>query len=98
MSIERIKTRFNENKKLDANDIEELFEKIEELENDVAYWEKEFNDMEEMKDDLENKLDDIESVEGIKDLEEFKWQAKLDNVWKDKLEEFLDHYLKYHNA
>ena len=40
MSIERIKTRFNENKKLDVNDIEELFEEIEKLENDVDYWEK----------------------------------------------------------
>ena len=98
MSIERIKNRFSENKKLDADDIQELFEKVEELENDVDYWQNEFNDMEEIKDDLECKLDDLESYEGIKDLEEFKWQLKLDNLWDRKLEDFLDHYLKYHNA
>lgn len=94
MSIERLKNK----EKLNNDDIQELFEKIEELENDVDYWEKQFNDMEEMKDDLECKLDDLESFEGIKDLEEFKWQLKLDGLWDIKIEEFLDHYLKYHNA
>ncbi len=94
MSIEKLKSK----EKLNNDDIQELFAKIEELENDVDYWQKEYNDMEEIKDDLENKLEDLESYEGIKDLEEFKWQLKLDGLWDTKIEEFLDHYLKYHNA
>lgn len=63
----------------------------------MEYWQSEYNDMEEIKDDLDCKLKDAEMKGGINDLEEFKWQLKLDGLWCDALDKFLDHYLKYHN-
>lgn len=78
--------------------IKEKDEKIDQLENDVEYWQSEYNDMEEEKDKLESQLDDQIGSEGIKSLENFIWKLKLDNLYTPELETFInDYYMRYHN-
>lgn len=76
---------------------EELEEKIKELENEVDYWKEKYNDMEEIKDDLDCRLADLEMKGGINDLDNFIWRLKLDGFYCDKLQAFIDEYLKYYN-
>lgn len=78
--------------------IKEKEEKIEELENDVDYWQNEYNDLEEEKEKIESQLDEQIGSEGIKSLENFIWKLKLDNLYTPELETFInDYYMKYHN-
>ena len=78
--------------------IKEKEEKIEELENDVDYWQNEYNDLEEEKEKIESQLDEQIGSEGIKSLENFIWKLKLDNLYTPELETFInDYYIKYHN-
>lgn len=78
--------------------IKEKDEKIDQLENDVEYWQSEYNDMEEEKDKLESQLEDQIGSEGIKSLENFIWKLKLDNLYTPKLETFInDYYMRFHN-
>lgn len=35
--------------------------------------------------------------ESIKNLENFIWRLKLDGVYTDKLEDFINNYLKFYN-
>ena len=80
------------------NLIKEKEEKIEELENDVDYWQNEYNDLEEEKEKIESQLDEQIGSEGIKSLENFIWKLKLDNLYTPELETFInDYYIKYHN-
>ena len=34
---------------------------------------------------------------GIIDLDNFIFRAKVDGVWNEKLQQFIDYYIKYHN-
>ena len=77
--------------------IEELQEKVEELENDVEYWQDEYNDIEEERDMLMDQVENVEVYEGIKDLDNFIWKLKLENLYTDELKEFIEHYLKFYN-
>ena len=77
--------------------VEELEAKIEHLENDVDYWIDEYNDMEERAEDLDNQLADMEIANGIKNIHNFIYELKLDNLYNDKLDKFINIYLKYHN-
>ena len=78
--------------------IKEKEEKIEELENDVDYWQNEYNDLEEEKEKIESQLDEQIGSEGIKSLENFIQKLKLDNLYTPELETFInDYYIKYHN-
>ena len=44
--------------------------------------------------DLEKK---IENSNSIKDIENLKRELKRDGLYSDKLEEFLENYMKYYN-
>ena len=77
--------------------VQELQEKCERLENDVDYWQDEYNDMEEQRDDLDCRLKDAEMKGGINDLDNFIWELKKDGIYSDSLQSFINHYLKYHN-
>lgn len=77
--------------------VEEYEEKIKSLEDDVDYWQREYDDMEEERDKLQEQLDDVEEYEGVKNLDNFIQRLKLDNLYTDKLENFIDDYLKFHN-
>ncbi len=95
--INKYESATNETKFSKA-DMDEVFSRIEELENDVDYWKKEYDDLSEIKDDLENKLEEKENYEGIRSLENFIWRAKLDNVYNEQLEKFIENYMRYYNA
>lgn len=77
--------------------IKELEDKVEELENDVDYWQEEYNDMEEQKEELDEQLADMEIANGIKDINNFIWKLKLDNLYSRELEEFINIYLRCYN-
>ena len=50
--------------------------------------------------ELECKLADYEDplfFNGIKDLDNFIFRAKVDGIWDEKLQQFIDYYIKYHN-
>lgn len=47
-------------------------------------------------DNLWNKLEDDSNKE-IKDIENLKRELKRDGLYSDKLEEFLENYMKYYN-
>lgn len=77
--------------------IKEQEDKIHELEQDVDYWQDEYDDMEKEKDKLEEQLDDQIGDEGIKSLENFIWKLKLDNLYTPELEKFIENYMKFYN-
>ena len=77
--------------------IEELEEKIEHLENDVDYWQKEYEILDEELDKVNSQLEDMIIENGIKDINNFIWKLKLDNLYSKELENFLCNYLKYYN-
>lgn len=77
--------------------IEELQQRVEELENDVDYWQKEYADMEEIKDDLDYKLADMEISNGIKNINNFIFRLKIDDMYSEKLKDYIEQYLKFYN-
>lgn len=77
--------------------IEELEEKIEHLENDVDYWQKEYEILDEELDKVNSQLEDMIIENGIKDINNFIWKLKLDNLYTNELENFVNHYLRFYN-
>ena len=77
--------------------IEELQQKVERLENDVDYWQDEYNDLEEKCDDLECQIEDLAIKNCIKDINNFIWKLKLENLYTEELEEFINNYVKFYN-
>lgn len=90
-------TRIPETKEDLKRKIEELEEKIETLENDVNYWQAEYDDVEEERDKLQEQLDNVVEYEGVKDINNFIYKLKLDNLYTEELERFINYYLRYHN-
>ena len=78
-----------------------------ELEKDRDEWKQQAESLQEDLDslneayyELECKLADYEDsllFNGIKDLDNFIFRAKVDGVWNEKLQQFIDYYIKYHN-
>ena len=77
--------------------ISNLQEKIETLENDVDYWQKEYNDLDEQLDEVNSQLEELEYYDGIKDIDNFIWRLKLDNLYTKELEKFIENYIKFYN-
>lgn len=77
--------------------IEELEEKIKSLEDDVEYWQCEYDDMEEECNKLDEQLTELEYVADIRSLDNFIWKLKLDNLYTEELEEFICNYVKLYN-
>lgn len=77
--------------------IEELQEKVEQLENDVDYWKTEYDDVEEQREELETQIEDLTSYDGIKNIDNFIFKLKTENMYTDELKEFIENYLKFYN-
>lgn len=90
-----IKSKMTKDELLDL--VEELEIKFKELENDIDYWQKEYNDIAEQADDLQSQVDDLNMKGGINDLSNFIYRLKVDGFYCDKLQQFINEYLRYHN-
>lgn len=77
--------------------IENLQNKLEIAENDVDYWQCEYNDMEEEKEKLEEELFNMEIANGIKDINNFKFELSKNNLDSKELLDFINNYLNYKN-
>lgn len=69
--------------------LSELQDYIENAQWDLTYAKEEL-------DNLWDKLED-NSNKGIKDIDNLKRELKRDGLYSDKLEEFLENYMKYYN-
>lgn len=72
---------------MDIQKIESKFEEIETLLSE---------ELNERIEDLKN-LIDIEESKIIKDLDNFIWKLKLENLYDEKLERFINDYMKFYN-
>lgn len=79
------------------NIIEELQNKLEIAENDVDYWQQEYAEMEEIREDLECQLEDLSIKDGIKDLDNFKFELSKENLNSKELINFIDNYVRFKN-
>ncbi len=77
--------------------LEEKEEKIEQLEQDVDYWQHEYNDIYSEKEQLEADTKDISIDNCINNLDNFIWKLKVDNLYTPELEKFIEQYIKYYN-
>lgn len=65
-------------------------EKIEEIETILH------EELNERIDELKELLD-VEEPNSIKDLDNFIWKLKLENLYDEKLERFINDYMKFYN-
>lgn len=72
---------------MDIQKIESKFEEIETLLSE---------ELNERIEDLKN-LIDIDESKIIKDLDNFIWKLKLENLYDEKLERFINDYMKFYN-
>lgn len=77
--------------------IKEKDEKIEHLEQDVDYWQHEYDDLEGEKKQLEEDTKDIDVNNCINNLDNFIFKLKLDNLYTPELETFIEQYMKWYN-
>lgn len=75
--------------------IKDQEETINKLNDDVDYWIMEANEFEEQLEEANTELEDATC--GIKDIDNFIWKLKLDNLYTKEMQEFLNYYLKYYN-
>ena len=77
--------------------LEELQNKVEQLENDIDYWEEYANDIAIQKEELEETLKYmVEKTNNvISDVNNFKFKLKINNLLTDDLEKFIDSYIRY---
>lgn len=79
--------------------IDKLEEKIDELERQKEFDDEEWNCLQEEIDELKDQLKVYEEVYNpIKNLNNFIWELKNENLFTKELEEFINHYMKYHNS
>lgn len=72
---------------MDKNKIEEKIEEIETILHE---------ELNERIDELKELLD-VEESNNIKDLDNFIWKLKLENLYDEKLEKFINDYMKFYN-
>ena len=77
--------------------IEELENKLEIAQNDTDYWNYEYNKIEEEKEKLENEIDNLTTCNGIKDINNFKFELSKNGLDSTDLLNFINDYLKYYN-
>ena len=66
-----------------------LEEKIQEIRDNL-------NNIDDVWDNLDDLVDEDES-KSIKDLDNFIWKLKVDNLYTPELEKFIEQYMKYYN-
>lgn len=77
--------------------IEDLENKLEIAQNDVDYWQYEYNEMEEENEELKNRLNSLSTCNGIKDINNFKFELSKNGLDSTDLLNFINDYLKYYN-
>ena len=77
--------------------IEELENKLEIAQNDVDYWQCEYNLMEEENEKLKNKIDNLTTCNSIKDIDNFKFELSKNGLDSTNLLDFINNYLRYYN-
>ena len=77
--------------------IEELENKLEIAQNETDYWNYEYNKIEEEKEKLENEIDSLSTCNGIKDINNFKFELSKNGLDSTDLINFINDYLKYYN-
>lgn len=78
----------------------ELKEKVETLEDEITGLEEAYSEMEEAYSEMENKLYEYANnpeALGIKNINNFRFRLKVENLYTEELENFIEYYLKYHN-
>lgn len=68
----------------------ELKEKVETLEDEITRLEEAYIEM-------ENKLYEYANNLGIKAIDNFRFRLKVENLYTEEIENFIEYYLKYHN-
>lgn len=71
--------------------------KISILEQDVDYWQHEYNELQEKYDDLECEYTNLTFYVGINDINNFIWRLKIDGLYTDALKTFIEEYLDIYN-
>ena len=77
---------------LDAEN-KELKEKVENLEDEITGLEEAYTEMENKLYEYANNPEAL----GIKDIDNFRFRLKVENLYTEELENFIEYYLKYHN-
>lgn len=71
----------------------ELKEKVENLEDEITGLEEAYTEMENKLYEYANNPEAL----GIKDIDNFRFRLKVENLYTEELENFIEYYLKYHN-
>ena len=75
--------------------IKDQEETINKLNDDVDYWINEANEFEEQLEEANTELEDATC--GIKDIDNFIWKLKVNDLYTSQVKDFLNYYLKYYN-
>lgn len=75
--------------------IKDQEETINKLNDDVDYWINEANEFEEQLEEANTELED--ATYGIKDIDNFIWKLKVNDLYTSQVKDFLNYYLKYYN-
>lgn len=75
---------------------EDIRKKLSEIQDCIESAEWGLNNATDELNDLWDKLAE-QSDKGIKDLNNFKRELKRDGLYSQKIEEFLENYMKYYN-
>lgn len=73
---------------------EEMKQKIKALEFEIIELKRDYESLNEEFECAQSELE-ISSYYGIKDLDNFIWKLKLENLYTPELEKFIDFYLKF---
>lgn len=85
----------NKSKEELINIIEKLEEKLALAEQDVDYWQHEYDEMDDKLDKLERQVDELTYSGGIKDLEHFMFELSKDGLDTEELKNFIGNYVVY---
>jgi hypothetical protein len=73
---------------------EEMKQKIKALEFEIIELKRDYESLNEEFECAQSELENS-SYYGIKDLDNFIWKLKLENLYTPELEKFIDFYLKF---
>ena len=80
---------------------QELIEENKKLKKRIEDLEFDFNNLNDLYSEMENKYAEVQnefdSLEGIYDVEWFKFKLALDNLLTPELEDFIRQYLRFYN-
>ncbi len=76
----------------------ELIDLLESRDNEISRLQNKVYKLENEVDELDTELEALEINKGIKDTNNFIFKLKVDNLYTEKLEDFINNYLKYYNG